>query len=54
MRSCNVDYISTNRETIVQRMQRRQSIAEGGWSIFGLTWGGYGDAGAQRLFGLVI
>ncbi len=37
----NVDYISTDWGTVVQRMQRKQSIAEGGWSIFGLMWGGY-------------
>jgi peptide/nickel transport system substrate-binding protein len=37
----NVDYISTDWGTVVQRIQRKQSIAEGGWSIFGLMWGGY-------------
>ena len=37
----NVDYISTDWGTVVQRTQRKQSIAEGGWSIFGLMWGGY-------------
>jgi peptide/nickel transport system substrate-binding protein len=37
----NVDYISMDWGTVVQRTQRKQSIAEGGWSIFGLSWGGY-------------
>jgi peptide/nickel transport system substrate-binding protein len=37
----NVDYIATDWGTVVQRMQRKQPIAEGGWSIFGLMWGGY-------------
>lgn len=37
----NVDYVSTDWGTVVQRMQRRQPIAEGGWSIFGAMFGGY-------------
>jgi peptide/nickel transport system substrate-binding protein len=37
----NVDYVSTDWGTVVQRTQRRQPIAEGGWSIFGSMWGGY-------------
>jgi peptide/nickel transport system substrate-binding protein len=36
----NVDYISTDWGTVVQRMTRRQPIAAGGWSIFGSMWGG--------------
>jgi peptide/nickel transport system substrate-binding protein len=36
----NVDYVSTDWGTVVQRMTRRQPIAEGGWSIFGSMWGG--------------
>ena len=36
----NVDYVSTDCGTVVQRMTRRQPIAEGGWSIFGSMWGG--------------
>ena len=34
-------HISTDWGTVVQRIQRKQSIAEGGWSVFGLMWGGY-------------
>ena len=37
----NVDYISTDWGTVVQRISRKQPIAEGGWSIFGVMWGGY-------------
>ena len=36
----NVDYVSTDWGTVVQRMTRRQPVAEGGWSIFGSMWGG--------------
>jgi peptide/nickel transport system substrate-binding protein len=36
----NVDYVSTDWGTVVQRMMRRQPIAEGGWSIFGAMSGG--------------
>jgi peptide/nickel transport system substrate-binding protein len=36
----NVDYVSLDWGTVVQRMTRRQPIAEGGWSIFGSMWGG--------------
>ena len=36
----NVDYVSTDWGTVVQRMTRTQPIAEGGWSIFGSMWGG--------------
>jgi peptide/nickel transport system substrate-binding protein len=36
----NVDYVSTDWGTVVQRMTRRQPIAEGGWSIFGSMSGG--------------
>jgi peptide/nickel transport system substrate-binding protein len=36
----NVDYVSTDWGTVVQRMTRRQPIAEGGWSIFGSMFGG--------------
>jgi peptide/nickel transport system substrate-binding protein len=36
----NVDYVSTDWGTVVQRSMRRQPIAEGGWSIFGSMWGG--------------
>jgi peptide/nickel transport system substrate-binding protein len=36
----NVDYVSTDWGTVVQRTTRRQPIAEGGWSIFGSMWGG--------------
>jgi peptide/nickel transport system substrate-binding protein len=37
----NVDYVATDWGTVVQRITRKQPIAEGGWSIFGLMWGGY-------------
>jgi peptide/nickel transport system substrate-binding protein len=58
----NVDYVSTDWGTVIQRMTRKQPIAEGGWSIFGSMWGGYdwyspaGDAalrgnGANSWFG---
>jgi peptide/nickel transport system substrate-binding protein len=36
----NVDYVSTDWGTVVQRMTRSQPIAEGGWSIFGSMFGG--------------
>jgi peptide/nickel transport system substrate-binding protein len=36
----NVDYVSTDWGTVVQRMTRRQPISEGGWSIFGSMFGG--------------
>ena len=36
----NVDYVSTDWGTVVQRITRTQPIAEGGWSIFGSMWGG--------------
>ena len=36
----SVDYVSTDWGTVVQRMTRRQPIAEGGWSIFGAMSGG--------------
>lgn len=58
----NVDYVSTDWGTVVQRTTRKQPLAEGGWSIFGSMWGGYdwyspaGDAalrgnGADAWFG---
>lgn len=37
----NVDYLSTDWGTVVQRTQRKQPIDQGGWSIFGSMWGGY-------------
>ena len=37
----NVDYVTTDWGTVVQRITRKQPIAEGGWSIFGSMWGGY-------------
>jgi peptide/nickel transport system substrate-binding protein len=37
----NIDYVTTDWGTVVQRITRKQSIAEGGWSIFGVMWGGY-------------
>jgi peptide/nickel transport system substrate-binding protein len=36
----NVDYVSTDWGTVVQRSTRMQPINEGGWSIFGSMWGG--------------
>jgi peptide/nickel transport system substrate-binding protein len=36
----NVDYLSTDWGTVVQRTTRTQPITEGGWSIFGSMWGG--------------
>jgi peptide/nickel transport system substrate-binding protein len=36
----NVDYVSLDWGTVVQRSTRNQPIAEGGWSIFGSMWGG--------------
>ncbi|WP_428484613.1 ABC transporter substrate-binding protein [Rhodopila sp.] len=36
----NVDYVSTDWGTVVQRTTRSQPINEGGWSIFGSMWGG--------------
>ena len=58
----NVDYVSTDWGTVVQRITRKQSPVEGGWSIFGSMWGGLdwdnpaGDAalrgnGANSWFG---
>jgi len=37
----NIDYVATDWGTVVQRITRKQPIAEGGWSIFGVMWGGY-------------
>ena len=37
----NVDYVAADWGTVVQRINRKQPIAEGGWSIFGAMWGGY-------------
>jgi len=37
----NVDYVSTDWGTVVQRTTRKQPIDQGGWSIFGSMWGGY-------------
>jgi peptide/nickel transport system substrate-binding protein len=37
----NVDYVSTDWGTVVQRTTRTQPIDQGGWSIFGSMWGGY-------------
>jgi peptide/nickel transport system substrate-binding protein len=36
----NVDYVSLDWGTIVQRNQRQQPIAEGGWNMFGSMTGG--------------
>ena len=36
----NIDYVSTDWGTVVQRSTRQQPITEGGWSIFGSMWGG--------------
>jgi peptide/nickel transport system substrate-binding protein len=36
----NVDYVSLDWGTIVQRDQRQQPIAEGGWSMYGSMTGG--------------
>ncbi|HQT77014.1 MAG TPA: ABC transporter substrate-binding protein [Rhodopila sp.] len=36
----NVDYVSTDWGTVVQRTTRTQPIDQGGWSIFGSMWGG--------------
>ena len=36
----NVDYVSTDWGTVVQRSTRKQPISEGGWSMFGSMWGG--------------
>jgi len=36
----NVDYVSTDWGTVVQRIGRKQPPAEGGWSSFGSMWGG--------------
>ena len=36
----NVDYVSTDWGTVVQRINRMQPITEGGWSIFGSMSGG--------------
>jgi peptide/nickel transport system substrate-binding protein len=37
----NIDYVATDWGTAVQRITRKQPITEGGWSIFGVMWGGY-------------
>jgi peptide/nickel transport system substrate-binding protein len=37
----NIDYLATDWGTVVQRITRKQPIADGGWSIFGVMWGGY-------------
>jgi peptide/nickel transport system substrate-binding protein len=37
----NIDYLATDWGTVVQRITRKQAIAEGGWNIFGVMWGGY-------------
>jgi peptide/nickel transport system substrate-binding protein len=37
----NVDCVATDWGTVVQRITRKQPIAEGGWSIFGGMWSGY-------------
>lgn len=37
----NVDYVSTDWGTVVQRSTRKQPIDQGGWSMFGSMWGGY-------------
>jgi len=37
----NVDYVSTDWGTVVQRMTRPQPLDQGGWSIFGSMWGGW-------------
>ena len=37
----NIDYLATDWGTVVQRITRTQPIAEGGWTIFGVMWGGY-------------
>jgi peptide/nickel transport system substrate-binding protein len=34
----NIDYVATDWGTVVQRITRKQPIAEGGWSIFGVMW----------------
>jgi peptide/nickel transport system substrate-binding protein len=58
----NVDYVSLDWGTVVQRMVNQAPITEGGWSIFGSMWGGLdwdnpaGDAalrgnGKQAWFG---
>jgi peptide/nickel transport system substrate-binding protein len=36
----NVDYVSLDWGTVVQRIYSKAPIAEGGWSIFGSMWGG--------------
>jgi peptide/nickel transport system substrate-binding protein len=36
----NVDFVSTDWGTVVQRMNRRQAPAEGGWNMFGAMSGG--------------
>lgn len=37
----NVDYISLDWGTVVQRTYKKAPVSEGGWSIFGSMWGGY-------------
>ena len=36
----NVDYVSLDWGTIVQRIYNKAPVTEGGWSIFGSMWGG--------------
>ena len=50
----NVDYVSTDWGTVVQRMTRRQPVAEGGWNVYGAMSGGYdwdNPAGHAQLRG---
>jgi len=50
----NIDYVATDWGTVVQRITRRQPIADGGWSIFGAMTGGYdwdNPAGQSMLRG---
>jgi peptide/nickel transport system substrate-binding protein len=37
----NVDYVSLDWGTVVQRIFSKAPITEGGWSIFGSMWGGW-------------
>ncbi|MGU3284710.1 ABC transporter substrate-binding protein [Methylobacterium mesophilicum] len=37
----NVDEVSTDWGTVVQRSTNQQPIDKGGWSVFGSFWGGY-------------
>jgi peptide/nickel transport system substrate-binding protein len=36
----NVDYVSLDWGTVVQRIGNKAPISEGGWSMFGSMWGG--------------